>query len=94
MITGAVNIITTLIAIAFVDKFGRKPLLVLGSIGMIVTLGTMASLFGTARTYVLVSGCKWRDLPGDFPAWQTVYTYFRNWRIDGTTQGTFEWRDA
>jgi len=27
---------------------------------------------------------KWRDLPGDFPAWQTVYTYFRNWRIDGT----------
>lgn len=34
--------------------------------------------------YVLVQGCKWRDLPGDFPAWQTVYTYFRNWRIDGT----------
>ena len=23
-------------------------------------------------------------MPGDFPAWQTVYTYFRNWRIDGT----------
>ncbi|PLZ95705.1 hypothetical protein CEN50_21595, partial [Fischerella thermalis CCMEE 5268] len=19
----------------------------------------------------------WRSLPGDFPAWQTVYTYFR-----------------
>jgi transposase len=34
--------------------------------------------------YVLVQGCKWRDLPRDFPAWQTVYTYFRNWRIDGT----------
>ena len=30
--------------------------------------------------YVLVQGCKWRDLPRDFPAWQTVYTYFRNWR--------------
>jgi len=25
-----------------------------------------------------------RALPGDFPAWQTVYTYFRNWRINGT----------
>jgi sugar porter (SP) family MFS transporter len=49
VITGAVNIITTLIAIAFVDKFGRKPLLILGSLGMIVTLGTMASLFGTAQ---------------------------------------------
>lgn len=48
VITGAVNIITTLIAIAFVDKFGRKPLLILGSIGMTVTLGTMASIFGTA----------------------------------------------
>ena len=48
VITGAVNILTTLIAIAFVDKFGRKPLLVLGSIGMTVTLGTMAVIFGTA----------------------------------------------
>ncbi|MDZ8184676.1 MAG: sugar porter family MFS transporter [Nostoc sp. ChiSLP02] len=49
VITGAVNIITTLIAIAFVDKFGRKPLLILGSIGMIATLGTMAVAFKTAQ---------------------------------------------
>ena len=34
--------------------------------------------------YVLVEGVRWRGLPGDFPAWQTVYTYFRNWRKDGT----------
>ena len=25
-----------------------------------------------------------RNLPADFPNWQTVYTYFRNWRKDGT----------
>lgn len=37
-----------------------------------------------AILYVVVQGCKWRDLPGDFPVWQTVYTYFRNWRTDGT----------
>ena len=37
-----------------------------------------------AILYVVVQGCKWRDLPGEFPAWQTVYTYFRNWRKDGT----------
>ncbi|BAY79752.1 sugar transporter (plasmid) [Nostoc linckia NIES-25] len=49
VITGAVNIITTLIAIAFVDKFGRKPLLVLGSIGMVVTLGTMTAVFRTGQ---------------------------------------------
>ncbi|AUB35997.1 Transposase (plasmid) [Nostoc flagelliforme CCNUN1] len=34
--------------------------------------------------YVLYEGCRWRALPGDFPNWQTVYTYFRNWRKDGT----------
>ena len=34
--------------------------------------------------YVLVEGVQWRALPGDFPVWQTVYTYFRNWRKDGT----------
>ncbi len=49
VITGAVNIITTLIAIAFVDKFGRKPLLILGSIGMVATLGTMTAVFRTGQ---------------------------------------------
>jgi len=34
--------------------------------------------------YLLVEGCRWRNLPGDLPAWQTVYTYFRSWRKDGT----------
>ena len=34
--------------------------------------------------YVLCEGCSWRALPGDFPTWQTVYTYFRNWRLDQT----------
>lgn len=48
VLTGAVNIITTLIAITFVDKFGRKPLLLLGSIGMTLTLGTMAAVFRSA----------------------------------------------
>jgi SP family sugar:H+ symporter-like MFS transporter len=48
VITGVVNIVTTFIAIATVDKFGRKPLLLLGSIGMTVTLGTLAGVFGNA----------------------------------------------
>ena len=34
--------------------------------------------------YVLRSGEAWRLLPHDFPPWQTVYHYARQWRIDGT----------
>ena len=30
-----------------------------------------------AVLYVVDSGCKWRQLPHDFPAWQTVYSFFR-----------------
>ncbi len=48
VITAVVNILTTLIAIAFVDRIGRKPLLLIGSAGMAVTLATMAVIFGTA----------------------------------------------
>jgi sugar porter (SP) family MFS transporter len=48
MITSITNIVTTLVAIAFIDKFGRKPLLLLGSIGMAITLGLMAWVFGTS----------------------------------------------
>jgi sugar porter (SP) family MFS transporter len=48
VITSVVNIATTLIAIALVDRIGRKPLLLIGSTGMALTLGTMAVIFGTA----------------------------------------------
>ena len=39
-----------------------------------------------AILYLLRTGCAWRMLPHDFPNWHTVYTYFRNWRRDGTWQ--------
>ncbi|MGB8407380.1 MAG: sugar porter family MFS transporter [Mycobacterium sp.] len=48
VITSIVNIVTTLVAIALIDKIGRKPLLLIGSAGMTVTLTTMAVIFGTA----------------------------------------------
>jgi putative transposase len=40
--------------------------------------------------YVLKSGCPWRMLPRGSPPWETVYDWFRKWRIDGT----FERLDA
>lgn len=39
-----------------------------------------------AILYVLVTGCQWRQLPTDYPTWQTVYSSFRMWRDDGTWQ--------
>lgn len=48
VLTGATNIVTTLVAIAYVDKFGRKPLLLVGSIGMVIMLGAMAVIFSLA----------------------------------------------
>jgi len=33
--------------------------------------------------YLLRTGCQWRLLPRDFPPWGTVWSYFRQWRIDG-----------
>jgi putative transposase len=39
-----------------------------------------------AMLYVVVTGCQWRLLPREYPAWQSVYTYFARWRDDGTWQ--------
>lgn len=49
VISGTVNVVSTLIAIALVDKWGRKPLLILGSVGMTITLGMMSYIFGTGH---------------------------------------------
>jgi sugar porter (SP) family MFS transporter len=49
LIGSIVNVLTTLIAIALIDKIGRKPLLLIGSTGMAITLGTMAVIFANAE---------------------------------------------
>lgn len=42
---GAVNFIFTLIAINFIDRIGRKTLMLIGSIGLILTLGLVSQAF-------------------------------------------------
>lgn len=42
---GATNLVFTLLAISLIDKFGRKTLLLIGSFGMVVTLGLVARAF-------------------------------------------------
>jgi transposase len=39
-----------------------------------------------AILYLVRTGCQWRYLPQDFPAWQTVYDYFWKWRRAGVWQ--------
>jgi sugar porter (SP) family MFS transporter len=50
VITGVINIVATLVAMRFVDRAGRRPLLLAGSLGMVVTLGALVVAFATAQT--------------------------------------------
>lgn len=52
---GAANLLFTLLAMSFIDKFGRKKLLLIGSVGMIVFLGLTAMAFnGGANSNVMI----------------------------------------
>jgi len=39
-----------------------------------------------AILYVVRTGCAWRQLPADFPPWQTVYWYFNQWEQAKATE--------
>ncbi len=54
---GGANLLFTLLAISVIDKFGRKTLLLIGCVGLIVFLGLTAHAFspgGTTGTNVLI----------------------------------------
>ncbi len=42
VIVGVVNVVATLIAVKYVDRFGRRPLLIIGLIGMAIGAGGLA----------------------------------------------------
>nr|WP_298894698.1 sugar porter family MFS transporter [uncultured Altererythrobacter sp.] len=50
VLSGSLSIGACLIAIAFVDRIGRKPLLEIGSIGMALSLATVAYAFSTGAS--------------------------------------------
>ncbi|MDZ7775958.1 MAG: transposase [Bacteroidales bacterium] len=36
--------------------------------------------------YLLKTGCQWRMLPKEFAPWNTVYYYYRKWKLNGTIE--------
>ena len=46
--------------------------------------------FLEALLYLARTGVPWRDLPGDFGAWDAVYHRFRRWIDNGRLQKLFE----
>ncbi len=50
VISGAVSIAACIVTIAVVDRIGRRPLLLIGSVGMAITLGVLAAVFSGAET--------------------------------------------
>ncbi|MGB7799369.1 MAG: sugar porter family MFS transporter [Pseudonocardiaceae bacterium] len=85
VITSVTNVLVTLIAIAIVDKVGRKPMLLGGSLGMAVTLGTMAVCFSQS----IGSG---KDISLPQP-WGTIALIAANLYVVsfGTTWGPVVW---
>ncbi|WP_300395397.1 sugar porter family MFS transporter [Henriciella sp.] len=61
VISGLVSIIAVIVALTLIDRIGRKPLLLVGSIGMAVTLGILVVCFSQA---VRVDGSV--SLPGAY----------------------------
>lgn len=52
---GLINLVFTLIAIALIDKLGRKPLLIIGMLGITLCMGLLSYSFSEA-TYTLADG--------------------------------------
>lgn len=48
ILSGAVSILACLVSIALIDRIGRRPLLLVGSLGMTLTLATLAWCFAQA----------------------------------------------
>jgi len=61
---GAVNVLATLIAIAFVDRLGRKPLLITGLAGMAVSLSVVGTAFLFIDGKVTIHGSTAANHPG------------------------------
>lgn len=93
---GIVNFIFTLIAINFIDRIGRKTLMLIGSIGLISTLGLVAQAFytqnfsGWAVTIYLLVYIAFFAFSQGAVIWVFIAEIFPNQvRAKGQTLGSF-----
>lgn len=57
IIVGIINFLFTIIAINTVDKYGRKPLMIIGALGMSVAMFALGFVFFSETTGYLALGC-------------------------------------
>ena len=90
VITSITNILVTIVAIALVDKVGRRPMLLAGSAGMVVALGTMALAFSHAAPVVAADGTESVALAAP---WSTIALVAANAFVVffGATWGPLVW---
>lgn len=93
---GATNMIFTLLAISVIDKFGRKTLLLIGSVGMVLFLGLVARAFytqdfgGYAVMFYLVGFIAFFAFSQGAVIWVFMSEIFPNKvRSQGQTLGSF-----
>jgi sugar porter (SP) family MFS transporter len=93
---GATNMIFTLLAISVIDKFGRKTLLIIGSVGMVFFLGLVAWAFytqdfgGYAVMFYLVGFIAFFAFSQGAVIWVFMSEIFPNKvRSQGQTLGSF-----
>ncbi len=93
---GVTNMVFTLLAISLIDKFGRKTLLIIGSVGMVIALGLVAWTFysrdfgGYAVMFYLVGFIAFFAFSQGAVIWVFMAEIFPNKvREDGQTLGSF-----
>ena len=57
IIVGIVNFLFTIVAVKTVDKYGRKPLMMIGALGMAVAMFSLGFVFFTGATGYLALAC-------------------------------------
>ncbi|HRQ51527.1 MAG TPA: sugar porter family MFS transporter [Agriterribacter sp.] len=79
---GAVNFLFTLLAINFIDRFGRRTLMLIGSVGLIATLGLVS------RAFYLNDFAGIHCILCFFAGRRNMGIYFRNISQPGEGKGT------
>ena len=93
---GVTNMLFTMLAISLIDKFGRRTLLMIGSVGMVVSLGLVTHVFytqnfgGYAVMFYLIGFIAFFAFSQGAVIWVFISEIFPNKvRAQGQTLGSF-----